>query len=451
MRVNERERSLDAPKAPLERLFGGCTDCDICRFLMDESCLLFPEMYRRYDQAVAQSRAIHSDGLWDLTDRCTLCGLCPCPDVRANLILAKAARVRAEGMERGARVITDLQTFGRLGRFAPTLLNALFSVSVLRRLFQRAFQVHPRRTLPPLAAEDFFTWAARRGLNRKPPVREGIRRIAYFAGCTAAYLFPEVARAVTIVFRRLGTAVHVPPQQCCGMPTVVEGDMTRSLPRIRSNMERLLGLAAEGFDVVCSCPTCGYFMKGILKENACLATGCTDAGHPGGVSPVNYGASSLADDAFSLLDPLARLRLAECVFDAGEYLARRCPGEWVPTPLRPLTGRWVYFAPCHQREQGIGTPYLDILRKIPGLELEPVGSSTDCCGMGGSLGYKRSFYEASLRLGAPLLEKIKKAAPEAVVTDCLSCRLQFRHALGLPVYHPVEVLAAAMTGADGDE
>ncbi len=273
-----------------------------------------------------------------------------------------------------------------------------------------------------------------------------MRRIAYFTGCTAAYLFPEVARAVTAVFRRLGVSVYVPPQECCGMPTVVEGDMARSLRRIQANMARLLGLAEEGFDIVCSCPTCGYFMKGILKENACLATGCTDAGHPGGVSPPNYGASSLADDAFSPLDPAERLRLAECVFDAGDYLARQCTEDGFLGPLRPLRGRWIYYAPCHQREQGIGTPYVDILRKIPGLDLEPVGSTTDCCGMGGSLGYKESFYEASLCLGTPLLEKIKKAAPEAVVTDCLSCRLQFRHVLGLPVFHPMEVLAAALEG-----
>ncbi len=99
MHADERKRGDKAPKDPLERLFGGCTDCDICRFLMDESCLVFPEIFRRFDEALVHRRAIHADDLRDLIDRCTLCGLCPCPDVRANLIEAKAARVRAEGME----------------------------------------------------------------------------------------------------------------------------------------------------------------------------------------------------------------------------------------------------------------------------------------------------------------------------------------------------------------
>lgn len=428
----------------LQRLFNGCTDCDICRFLMDESCLVFPEIYRRYDEALEKRTAPDADALRDLTDRCTLCGLCPCPDVRANMIRAKADRVRDEGLEPGARALSDIQTFARLGRRAPRLVNALFSTPMARRLLEKVFHVHPERTLPSLAAEDFFTWAARRGLNRKPPLREGARRVAYFTGCTAAYLFPEVARAVAAVLGHTGVDLHVPPQQCCGMPTVVEGDMVRSLERIRANMAVLTGLADEGFDIVCSCPTCGYFLKVILKENACLTTGCVDSASQGGPSPRNYGASSLADDAFPTLDPGERIRLSEHVFDVGEYLVRLHAEGRFRAALRPLSGRWVYYAPCHQREQGMGSPYADMLQGIPGLDLKPVGSSTDCCGMGGSLGYKKGFHRASLQLGASLMEKIRKAAPEAIVTDCLSCRLQFRHVLGLPVYHPVEVLAATL-------
>ncbi|MEJ5365077.1 MAG: heterodisulfide reductase-related iron-sulfur binding cluster [Desulfosoma sp.] len=428
----------------LQRLFNGCTDCDICRFLMDESCLVFPEMYRRYDEALETRKTPDPDALRDLTDRCTLCGLCPCPDVRANMIRAKADRVRDEGLEPGARALSDIQTFARLGRRAPKLVNALFSTRMARRFLEKVFHVHPERLLPPLAAEDFFTWAARHGLNRKPALREGARRVAYFTGCTAAYLFPEVARAVSAVFGHAGVDLYVPPQECCGMPTVVEGDMPRSLRRIRANMAVLTSLADEGFDIVCSCPTCGYFLKVILKENACLTTGCVDAASQGGRSSQNYGASSLADDAFPTLDPGERIRLSEHVFDVGEYLARlHCEGRF-RAALRPLSGRWVYYAPCHQREQGMGTPYVDMLQGIPGLDLQRVGSSTDCCGMGGSLGYKKAFHEASLQLGASLMEKMRKAAPEAIVTDCLSCRLQFRHVLDLPVYHPVEVLAAAL-------
>ena len=67
----------------------------------------------------------------------------------------------------------------------------------------------------------------------------------------------------------------------------------------------------------------------------------------------------------------------------------------------------------------------------------------DCCGMGGNFGFKVGFHEKSLAVGRPLMEKIRAKAPEAIITDCMSCRLQFQHELPYPVFHPMEILARA--------
>ncbi|RKY10798.1 MAG: FeS-binding protein, partial [Planctomycetota bacterium] len=70
-----------------------CTDCDICRFLMDESCLLFPELYRLYDKEKEEGHPVSEDELQRLSELCTLCGLCPCPNIRGDVIQAKTERV----------------------------------------------------------------------------------------------------------------------------------------------------------------------------------------------------------------------------------------------------------------------------------------------------------------------------------------------------------------------
>ncbi len=41
------------------------------------------------------------------------------------------------------------------------------------------------------------------------------------------------------------------------------------------------------------------------------------------------------------------------------------------------------------------------------------------------------------------MEKIREKGPQTIVADCMSCRLQFRHALPYPVFHPMEILASA--------
>ena len=142
------------------------------------------------------------------------------------------------------------------------------------------------------------------------------------------------------------------------------------------------------------------------------------------------------------IDPMARVAISEGFFDAGEYLAQLHAEGKLETSFSAIPERMVYFAPCHQREQKIERPYVGLMGLIPQLRVEPV-RGVDCCGMGGNFGFKESFHESSLSIGQPLMEKIRKEDPQAVVTDCLSCKLQFQHLLPYPVYHPLEVLARA--------
>jgi glycerol-3-phosphate dehydrogenase subunit C len=428
---------------------------------MDESCLLFPKLYQLWDAERDAGGPISAQALSELADLCTLCGLCPCPNIRTDIMRAKAARVAAAGMPIGVRALADIQRIARLGAAAPKLINRILALPAVNRALKMFLDIHPQRQLPGLVAESFFGWARRKGLHRHP---SGDRRVVYFAGCTAAYLFPQVARAAVAVLGQNGIGVHVPEQQCCGMPTLLEGDNATTLARAGSNLKTLGMLAEEGYAVVCSCPTCGFLLKVLLKENACFAEayqrsvgadadeivvpGETAGGEEGIRVRKSLYAKILKDNGlFSPLDPMARIALAQRVQDLGEFLGRLADEGRLNLALGRLRGRLAYYAPCHQREQAVGSPYLELLKKIPGVTLIPVGGPMDCCGMGGSLGYKRQFHEDSLRLGGPLIEKIKAAAPTAVVTDCLSCRLQFEQLLPFPVHHPLELLHRSYAAA----
>jgi glycerol-3-phosphate dehydrogenase subunit C len=63
--------------------------------------------------------------------------------------------------------------------------------------------------------------------------------------------------------------------------------------------------------------------------------------------------------------------------------------------------------------------------------------------MAGIMGFKRDFHETSIHLGNRLMNKIKGLAPERLITDCLSCRLQFNQLLPYKVQHPVELIREA--------
>jgi glycerol-3-phosphate dehydrogenase subunit C len=324
-------------------------------------------------------------------------------------------------------------------------------------LLKKATRIHPDRQFPSFPKEDFFHWATEKGLTRR---REASRPISYFVGCTAGYLFPQVGRGVVEILEHNGATVYVPPQQCCGMPFLVEGDRGRTLKLAQTNMEQLLEAARAGDDLIYSCPTCGFFLKSLLKERAYYSDVYQQSvGAKEGelkVPAPEKGENKfwtlkksmyqhiLKDDGyFSSIDPLDRAALADHLSDFGLYLTRLHAEGRLATDFNPLPERMVYFAPCHLREQKMGRPYLDLLKLIPDLDIEPVGNDYDCCGMGGVFGFKDHFHQKSLELGKPLMEKIRGRDPQAIVTDCMSCRLQFSHCLPFPVFHPVEVLARA--------
>ncbi len=51
---------------------------------------------------------------------------------------------------------------------------------------------------------------------------------------------------------------------------------------------------------------------------------------------------------------------------------------------------------------------LELLRKIPGLELTVLDSQ--CCGIAGTYGFKKENYPTSQAIGAPLFRQIEESA-----------------------------------------
>jgi glycerol-3-phosphate dehydrogenase subunit C len=343
-------------------------------------------------------------------------------------------------------------------------MNRMLANGRTGRLLKRVAGIHEDRRLPILPGASFDAWARRQGLMQKP-APGAANKVAYFAGCSGRYLYPEVPQALVHVFQHCGIQVYVPDQQCCGMPTLLEGDRKKTLAFMAANVERLSALVAEGFTIVCSCPTCGFVLKKLLKERAYYADAYQTAiGAEAGILKVPvegdratgagpafnnirksiYGKILKDDGYFASIDPLSRIAVAENTMDAGEYLLKHYQTDQPRAGFKPSTQRLVYFAPCHQREQNIGRPYLALMKLFRGSAIDVIDGTYDCCGMGGIMGYKRDFHEHSIKLGTPVMEKIAARHPDVIVTECLSCRLQFMHLAHTPVAHPLEVMAGLL-------
>jgi glycerol-3-phosphate dehydrogenase subunit C len=452
--------SKNDPESKIRKVVDACADCDICRYLMDTTCFLFPELYRLYDKELETGQKITPQELRNLVDLCNFCAVCPCQNIRTDIMTAKTAFIDRDGLRFGVRIIADVERIGRLCGAYPQLANFLFQNKLTGSFLKEMAGIHQERKIPRFPKENFPTWVQRENLHTKPSKKQK-RKVAYFAGCTGRYFFPEVSRAAVEVFKNNGIEVYYPEQQCCGMPTLLEGDRQNTLQFAGFNVNRLVEAVKEGYDIVCSCPTCGYMLKNILKEGAYYsaeyqaAVGADEtylkipAETVKAVSEENkfvflkksiYEGILKDEGYFSSINPQKRVIVAEKVFDLGEYLRTLHSAGELKAKLGPVHAHIVYYTPCHLREQNIGQPYLDLLGLIPGILIEPIDGAFYCCGVAGIMGFKREFHKTSIKMGNRLIEKIKPINPEMLITDCLSCRLQFNQLTSYKVLHPLEIL-----------
>jgi glycerol-3-phosphate dehydrogenase subunit C len=427
----------NTPESMARGIVDACADCDVCRYLMEDTpCLLFPELYRLYDKEAEKRGSITPCELRSLVDMCNFCALCPCPNVRSDLMKAKNGFIDRDGLKPTIRLMEDVERVAKLCGAYPWLTNALLGNGHTGSLLKRVAGIHEERKLPAFPRESFPEWARKRGLHIRREAKG--RKVAYFAGCTGQYLFPDVPAAVVEVLQHNGIEVYYPEQKCCGMPSLLEGDRGLTSELAAFNVERLTEAVEAGYDIVCSCPTCGYMLKSVLSEGARHAR--TGAASPG--KPIFEGL--FRDEGyFASLDAGKRLLVADHTYDLGEYLRSLHLSGELNDRLGPIAVHMAYYPPCHLREQKIGEPWAELLSLISGISLEKIDGSFYCCGIAGIMGFKRDFHEVSVKMGSRLMEKIEGIHPERLVTDCLSCRLQFNQLTPYKVFHPIEILREA--------
>lgn len=437
-----------------------CRNCGTCRTLLNFSCLVFPEMFRMVDEERKTRKKISTDQLIHLINLCNFCAQCPCLDIREAIMNAKTEYMEKYGLGFKIRVIENVERIGKLGGAIPSFTNLLLGNRVTRWLMEKTIGIHRNRKIPNFPKANVSAWLRKRNKNIRP-VSKDKKKVVYFAGCTARYLFPEVAKAVIEVFEKNGLEVLYPEQQCCGMPSMLEGDRKLTLEFSTFNVAHLSKAVEEGYDIVCSCPTCGYMLKNVLKVGAYYSaeyresvksedgfvkipiSGVISSVYGDGAFmsiPIELFEAILKDEGyFSSISPKKRIMVAENTYDVGEYLWMLHERDEFDTSLGPISMRGVYYPPCHLRKQRIGRPYQNLLSLIPGISLDLINGNY-CCGNGGIMGFKQEFHRSSIKIGGRLVAKIKSLNPEVIATDCLSCRMQFNQLTNYEVLHPIQII-----------
>jgi Fe-S oxidoreductase len=308
---------------------------------------------------------------------------------------------------------------GRVGSLTAPLSNWMNEFSVHRAFMQAVVGIHKDRTLPRFHRETFTKWFRKRkktvarGPERAGEAREpasstvpASKKVALFATCTVEYNDPAIGRAAVAVLERNGVDVSVPDQRCCGMPYLDGGALEECRALIRENVASLAAAVREGREIVSPGPTCSY----MLKQEYPWLDGSEDA-----------------------------KLVAAHTRDLFEYLAGLHADGRLDTRFTRPAGEVTYHVPCHLRAQNIGIKSADVLRLIPDTTVSVVER---CSAVDGTWGFKKEYYELSLRVAKPLFDAVREGGP-VTATDCPLAALQITQGTGRAARHPVQILADA--------
>jgi Fe-S oxidoreductase len=104
-----------------------------------------------------------------------------------------------------------------------------------------------------------------------------------------------------------------------------------------------------------------------------------------------------------------------------------------------------YHSHCQQRTCNAASETVGVLR-ASGFDV--VTSSVECCGMAGSFGYKRDYYDLSMAVGEDLFAQVRQCeadgTPRVLVASGTSCHEQLLAGMGRVALHPTEVLGSTL-------
>ncbi|GHA85797.1 (Fe-S)-binding protein [Cognatilysobacter bugurensis] len=365
------------------------------------------------------------DPLVALTDRCVQCGLClpVCPTHRYERIEAESPRgriaiVRAwadgaleptatgdahldaclgcrrceaacpAGVQYGA-LLVEARARQRVRRTPPIRQRAIETLTAHPRLLSRLLGLY-RRVHPVLPA-------TLRPLPCPPRPDASLPRVAdedvaLFVGCVARAYEPAVRTSLTRLCRAAGTPLSIPATQtCCGALHAHAGD-TATAERLSARNAAALSGAAR-----------------VLT----LASGCHSA-----VESATGGARTV--DALVHLDGLAD----QLVF-------------------KPLVERIALHRPCTlHATPGALAATRRLLARVPGLEVVELDAGHGCCGAAGTHMLTEPARAAAFR--APLIDALQASGATRLLSANIGCRLHLARATGIPVQHPLELLADAL-------
>ncbi len=319
------------------------------------------------------------------------------------------------GMDLQKRAFGNVDSVARLGHALP-FANRLAESGPVRRFLSWAAGIDPRRPLPSVADTTLREWYGARG----PRVDDPDREVVLYPDLYTDYFRVDRGKAAVRTLEALGARVHLPPVAESGRAPLSQGMVETADERA----SEVYGALAEHLDrdrdvVVIEPSDLAMFVHDYRR--------LLPAESFERLSGASHGVMEYVD---GLLDDAGRAGGTDALPDPGDRIGMLAGGDGAGDGDATV----VYHGHCQERTLGLADHVTSVLDEC-GWTVRT--TNAECCGMAGSFGYKREYYEVSVDVGEHLADEV---GDRAVLAGGASCQQQLEDLLDRPVPHPIEAV-----------
>ncbi|MTC35310.1 anaerobic glycerol-3-phosphate dehydrogenase subunit C [Providencia alcalifaciens] len=340
---------------------------------------------------------------------CTNCKRCEvaCPsDVKIGDIIARARNTYSQQKPKlRDAILSHTDIMGSLSTpFAP-VVNTITGLKPVRQILDKALKIDHRRELPKYSFGTFRRWYGKQAAEQA----KFEEQVAFFHGCYVNYNHPQLGKDLIKVFNGMNIGIQLlKREKCCGVALIANGFMKQAKRQANVNLESLQETILEKhIPVVATSSTCTFTIRDEYTHVLDVDT-----------SEMRDNIELATRYIYRLLEEGRELKLKH-------------------TPLKVA-----YHTPCHMEKMGWTSYTLELIKRVPGVELIVLDSQ--CCGIAGTYGFKKENYEVSQGIGAGLFRQIEESGADMVITDCETCKWQIEMSTSKKCEHPISLLARAL-------
>ena len=343
---------------------------------------------------------------------CLNCKRCEvaCPwNVRIGDII-QAARIKHSKKKPGLReyILANTDFMGTMASPLAPIVNMAVGLKPVKVVMDKTIGIDHRRMFPKYAFGTFESWLKR---NRKKQAKFP-RQVSYFHGCYVNYNNPQLGKDFVKIMNALGIGVQLlEKEKCCGVALISNGLIDQAKRQGEVNISSIRRSVVENkIPVLGTSSTCTFTLR----------------------------------DEYPHLLGIENKDVRDGIELATRYIYRLLSSGEVKLRFKKNAPklRVAYHTACHMEKLGWAYYSTELLRMIPSVELIQLDSQ--CCGIGGTYGFKKENYATSQAVGEGLFRKIEASGCDVVSTDCETCKWQIEMSTSKEVIHPLSILANAL-------